>query len=503
MKSSIPWNNNEKPIEFPSRVLGATKISPNELSQHVFLAGAPGTGKTSTGINPILIGYWNYLSNDGLKVSMLVVDPKVELINTLRKLDARDTNNRLIELMNEDSIFNLNPFEGLDMYPGLDDKMEYLFNQFDGNKAFDGNNGVFRDSSLALLHEMSCLEEAYFKTTGQSLFTSLAMLCSDTIKNPNFADGLHILSKHGARAVLYPVKRIHWAAVNVIAHKDISDEVCVFDLIEILIKQNAPNLIELFAPLEVYQRESLSNPSRTKENLKQFGYYVSYWELLLNTLRSSRYKKMFNLNSILGYNGKKVGPIAEWINNEKVLLVTPQIGVVQDEMIVKTLKRLVFNAMLERENMLAPMAYIADEFQNFISTDESSGEHNFLDRCRSFRVSCVLATQSVDSLSERVTRQNGAAGAQALSSMLNNISNRMIFRTSDFQTTHLMRIWIEVSPIPHKGHVIDKTPLASLNVGECYWMRGGNWSREQVELAPSNDIEHSLQAHSQPILHMA
>lgn len=492
-KTSIPWDKSAKSIEMDTSILGKKKFEPEELSKHLLVLGETGVGKTSSVIEPVIRGYWNYISNEGLGFGMFVVDPKRELVKTLQELDEKEGNDRLVNLAEIDSDKRLNPFEMLDHYPSLADKMEYLFNLFGGSQEFDGNNAIFRDGGLTLLKDFCELEETFFNETQTSLLTSLALMWPLTSKKTNLADGLNLLSKAGLTGRMISHEKVNWDSVGFVPEyvSDDDEELLnysVFDLVECLIEALAPSLHDKFLFLEAYKEDCRKPIHRPKDNLKQFGYYVSYWALMLNVLSSEGYKNIFDLNIALESEYSNPGQIAEWLDAEKVLIINPKIGSKTDEVIVMTIKRLVFNYMLNRNNMLAPMAYVADEFQNFISSDRETGEQNFLDRCRSYRVSCVLATQSVDSLSNRVFEQNGLAGEKALESMLNNISNRIVFRTTDYKTSNLLRGWIPPSPSNHGRHVLDNFPLASLAIGECYWIRDGQWSREKIELI-NRDIE--------------
>lgn len=493
-KNSIPWSHVEKPIEMEVSILGKKKFVPEELSRHILILGQTGVGKSSSVVAPVLRAYWNYVSKDGFLFGMLVVDPKRELVATLEDLDEKDGGDRLVNLSEINSGNRLNPFEMISEYPLLGDKMEYLFNIFSGSQEFDGNNAVFRDGGLTLLRDVCELEEAFFNETKTSLLTSLALMLPSKTQKVSLADGLKALSKYGVTGKMMSFEKIDWEAAGINTARFSEEEhystYSVFDVVECLLKELASSLLDQFEFLEAYQDGCKTPAHRVNEHLKQFGYYTSYWDLMLNVLVSEKYKNIFDLNAALDFDETQPGQIAKWLDAEKVLVITPKLGVKADEIIIMNLKRLVFNYMLNRSNMLAPMAYVADEFHNFISSDTETGEHNFLDRCRSYRVSCVLATQSVDSLSNRVFEQNGYVGEKALESMLNNISNRVVFRTTDHKTSNLLRGWIPPSPSNPARHVLDNFPLASLATGECYWIRNGEWSREQIEL-PAKNVESS------------
>lgn len=495
-QTSIEWTNNELSIELDTKILGKKKFNPVELSRHLLVLGSTGTGKTASAIKPLLKGFWFYVSKEGCKYSVLVVDPKNELIGTLNQWDEQNDQKRVVNLSEVNLNKRLNPFEGIEKYQTLADKLEYFFSLFGAGKSEGGDNAIFRDSGLSLLREFCDIEEQFFNKTKQSLLTMLAKMWGvRDLDRVSLADGLFIFAKKGHSASMLPHNRVNFSDVGLSVsdydERYYSDKYSVFDLMEILLSVHAPELLIDFENFSLYQKDC-KNVHKGMSNLKQFGYYVSYWDLMLQTLQSERYKAVFDLNLALE-KAEAEGQIARWMDAGKVLVILPVLGSIIDEKIVQTIKGLVFNYMLTRKNMLAPMAYVADEFHNFISTDEETGEQNFLDKCRSYRVSCLLATQGIDSLSDRVQRQNGTAGAMALNSMLTNLGNRMVFRTLDSKTASMMRDWIEPSPLNPTRHVLSSFPIAQLEVGECYWVRGSEWSREKIVLPVINTNEPEAQ----------
>ncbi|AHF02264.1 hypothetical protein THIAE_05845 [Thiomicrospira aerophila AL3] len=207
---------------------------------------------------------------------------------------------------------------------------------------------------------------------------------------------------------------------------------------------------------------------------------------MFNTITSSSIRRLFDLDRLLTEPECADGPIQNMIANERFIVITPGVGGEADTLAIKLLKGLIFNAMMSRDNMLAPMAYVADEFQNFITTDSVTGDQNFLDKCRVFRVSCVLVTQSVMHLKNKVMEQKPIAGRAALGSLLINLSNKIVMRTSDNDTKSELKNWLPSSPNGSGMHVVDARPLMTLGLGEYYFSRAdGRWGREKVVLSPS------------------
>ena len=121
------------------------------------------------------------------------------------------------------------------------------------------------------------------------------------------------------------------------------------------------------------------------------------------------------------------------------------------------------------------------EFQRFISADPSSGEQSFLDRCRAFRVICVLSTQGLSSLSYALkTSSRTRAPEDAINVLLTNTGNKFFFRnTDDIIQSRLIGLIPEPS-VEGKPHLIRVRPASTLGVGEAYYgsvrRKLGSWN---------------------------
>jgi hypothetical protein len=135
-----------------------------------------------------------------------------------------------------------------------------------------------------------------------------------------------------------------------------------------------------------------------------------------------------------------------------------------------------------RENKVRPFAYIVDEAHRFITAGEQDGEQSLLDRCRAYRTMVVLSTQSIASLKVRLEGSAAFAGS-ALQVMLNNCGNALYFRSSDIATQESVQARIPDCPMAGRPHVIKVRPLTSLATGSCYALRAdGGWGLFQVQL---------------------
>ena len=88
----------------------------------------------------------------------------------------------------------------------------------------------------------------------------------------------------------------------------------------------------------------------------------------------------------------------------------PALNSAEDSLVAKAMKALFFEAVLnserrrEADHGMPLVAYVADEFHRFVTSDLVHGEQSFLDTCRSFGAFCVLACQSVASLRHALGR---------------------------------------------------------------------------------------------------
>ena len=136
-----------------------------------------------------------------------------------------------------------------------------------------------------------------------------------------------------------------------------------------------------------------------------------------------------------------------------------------------------------------PIGYVCDEFQRYITSDAETGEHNFLDRCRAYRVNSVLATQSMAALLAATNR--GLAGRSALDSILVNTPTKVCFRTTDETAVTTMKSFIPKDPRSEQ-HILNFRPPSSLLTGEYYFAIGPEWGRTRYLLPVRNEAGASL-----------
>ena len=169
----------------------------------------------------------------------------------------------------------------------------------------------------------------------------------------------------------------------------------------------------------------------------------------------------------------------------QLLLYQPSLSGL-DTLVGKMVKALFFEAVFndpdrQRGGADTPIAaYVADEFHRFATSDPVHGEQSFLDTCRSFGVSCVLACQSIASI-EHALAQRGGGGVQdraAVSIVWNNTGSKFFFRSTDPRTAD--RVDDLCPRLPGLAPVTHVRPLSSLAPGGV--LRG---ARRRALRAPS------------------
>ena len=168
-----------------------------------------------------------------------------------------------------------------------------------------------------------------------------------------------------------------------------------------------------------------------------------------------------------------------------------------DNLIAVALKASFFEAVLDDPDRarcgknLPLVAYVADEFHRFITSDPLHGEQSFLDTCRSFGAFCVLASQSVASLEHALAHGGGTyrQDESAVEILWNNTASKLVFRTTDPKTSSRVD---DLCPYrPGLAGVVRVRPVSTLRTGECYAaLADGRFERRQLEpFEPSNWVE--------------
>ena len=169
-----------------------------------------------------------------------------------------------------------------------------------------------------------------------------------------------------------------------------------------------------------------------------------------------------------------------------------------DALVTKVLKALFFEAVFNDPVRasggpdLPLVAYICDEFHQFVTSDRVHGEASFIDACRSSGVFCVLACQSVSSIEHAFAHSGGNAvrDTTAVSILWNNTGSKLFFRSTDPRTASRVE---ELCPYrPGLSPVTQVRPLSTLSPGECYAaLADGRFERRQLEPVLPRAVERA------------
>ena len=157
-------------------------------------------------------------------------------------------------------------------------------------------------------------------------------------------------------------------------------------------------------------------------------------------------------------------------NGRTVYVYQPQVGE-GDALIAKALKGAFFESVLasparrDRGATMPMVCYIADEFHRFITSDSGHGEQNFLDRCRSFGGACVLATQSDASVRHALSLAGEPSPDTAVRLLTTNTATKIAFRSTEEGVRNLLD---GICPGIGSHRVTAVRPPSSLRTGECY-----------------------------------
>jgi ATP-dependent protease ClpP protease subunit len=180
--------------------------------------------------------------------------------------------------------------------------------------------------------------------------------------------------------------------------------------------------------------------------------------------------------------------VEDAVNNGKVMIYSPGDSSFIADAIGRQIKARFFAATFARkhESLERPVAYVCDEFQRFITGDPESGEQSFLDRCRAYRGICVLATQSIASIAKALHETGENFVSDCISIILNNTGTKLFFRNTDTDNQRLLGELIPANALYGGCHIMTERPISTLGVGECYYLLSNSkWGRAQVSLLKS------------------
>jgi len=438
----IPYNGKEPPLRFDPPLMGESEITPSRLKGCLTL-GETGAGKTASFVEPVLHAMLSYRIEDKA-ASILVIDPKVELLDSVKKMLAE-----LGELERLVVVGQTGPIIYFDERHDL--SLEDRFAKANGFVSTNDRDDTGRWQLMAERFVMSFMADAqaFFDITGAGLLQSIVCIAT--------RDTAHLRS--GQWSALRKMLNLGMESGNQLRLiSDIYDVLCF-----------GVGLSKVERPYSRYI------------NLKDSDqiFYNSRGALLIADLLGSDDIEPFLDMSLTRSKGAVQGcNIAELIEHGAVIVFQPRKKATHD-LVGKALKSAFFRAAFERKDMQRPMGYFCDEAQRFLTTDEETGEHSVFDTARAYRLTACIATQSMAALQTAVGA--GPRAITALDSIVVNTPTKACFRTTDVASLQLMKRFIPPDP-RGLGHVLNARPPSSLKVGECYFSLGHEWGRSRYRL---------------------
>ena len=440
----IPYDGSEPALLFASPLMERSRILPSEMLNALAI-GSTGSGKTASFMEPALFSMLAYRLAGGKTASMLVIDPKVELLAGIeRTLQAQGELQRLVVVGRCDPVYLFQDDDGLSLVERFE-KVKGFFTTPDNS--IDGNRWQMFAEQLILSFLKD--DQVVARVCRLPLLESVATLVT--------GDASYL-------------QRNQWVALRKLLllgmeHGDnlrrISD---VYDMLTYGV-----GMVKLERPFARYI---------SMKDTDQYFYNARGALALVDGLGSEDIEACMDLSVRHGLTRADRTDVAALIDRGAVLVFQPRQTATHD-LVGRALKSLFFRSVMERTDMLRPIAYFCDEFQRFITQDPETGDHTFLDRCRAYRVNSFLATQSMAAL--LAATQSGAHSRSALDSILVNTPTKVCFRTTDETAVQTMKAFIPRDSRSEQ-HVLNYRPPSALLTGEYYFALQHHWGRTRYRL---------------------
>jgi DEAD/DEAH box helicase len=442
----VPYDGAEPPLVFSPTLFDRHEVLPSALTNALAI-GSTGSGKTVSFVLPALRAMLDYRLAQGKTASLLVIDPKVELLTAVEeKLTALGERPRLVVVGQCAPISYFQDNDGL----SVADRFEKVksFMAVSGPRADDHRWQLFAEQLiLAFLKD----DQQFANVCQLPLLESVATLVT--------GDAQYL-------------ERNQWVALRkllLLGMEDPANLRHISDAYDVL--TFGVGMTRMDRPFARYV---------ALKDGDQFFYNARGALTVVDGLGSTDIEHLMDFSVRRHLKKAHTTEVAELIESGHVIVFQPAQTATHD-LVGAALKSLFFRSVMERQDMQRPMGYFCDEFQRFITADPDTGEHTFLDRCRAYRVNCFLATQSMAALMAAVNK-GGNSFSSSLDSMLVNTPTKLCFRTTDVHAVATMKTFIPRDP-QSEQHVLNFRPPSSLLVGEYYFAMGHQWGRTRYQLA--------------------
>ncbi|MBV5347668.1 hypothetical protein JZU46_05585 [bacterium] len=441
----IPYDETEPAFKFEfGQVFGRNSIHPTELV-HTFITGATGAGKTYGGVKPLLQSFLAYKNAAGKPMGLLVIDPKSELLKVCAET--------LTQAGQPNRLFRPGSGQKISMFTtscelGLEDRYRTLSRMVQIKAHGDGM--VWQEKGHRLNIDMATLDRRFQLQTGYQLWGVVRSLIEDVDHTQGSQwENIHAVCKHS----LLSRGHIEWLTA-----------------VSTVLLQLCPGLHGVKSVFASYT----SDP----ELLNQLFFRVSNAEQICLGLCAPEVVGVINTNLFPDTGGDDVS-MEDLIDRGRVILYQPTSSHFGD-ITARLVKSRFFADALARRDMKQPVGYVADEFQRFITADRDTGEQSFMDRCRAYRVTCVVATQSLSSIEHALIQGGESSPRLAVEIIVANSPTKIIYRSIDSSTHNALKEWIPPAP-EGRRHVVDIRPPAQLATGSAYYLCDGVWGMHRYE----------------------
>ena len=447
--SPVPWDGMEPELVFKeSDFMHRPSMKPSKFMLALGLGGT-GSGKTHSFARPVLDAVLHYRLENGKTYSGLIIDPKAELLTSVKStLQGLGESERLLVLGQCPPI---RFFSDTDTF-STDDRFEKL-RSFVMTQASNQHDDRWQRFSDQLVQAFLNDDQRFFEATSLPLFECLCAMVHGNVRY------LKVSQWQALRDV------IHFAMGGMSSLRHLND--CY----EVLI--HCAGLDDMARPLSRYLGMS-------SDGMDQWFYNARGALAVVEPFASEDIDALIDLSVRRGNARAHTTSLVDVIDRGQLLVFQPSSRASHD-LAGKALKTLFFQTVIARRDMLRPIAYVCDEWQRFITVDPESGDHNFLDRCRAYRVTVVVASQSVAAL--QIAMGSGNTARDAVTSLLINLPTKVVFRTPCVQTVEAMKGYIPMDP-GGDLHILQCRPPSNLMTGEYYYTNQEDWGRARHSMPP-------------------
>ncbi len=470
----------------------------DQLRCHVLIQGETGSGKSKSGVLPILKAVLKTSENDGERPgvgAVLVIDPKREFGPCLQREQDRG-NVKVRNLVDHEceagERFRLNL---------MANESSALSDRSDENRYLsEARNVLTKVASIVPDHAAassllgkstlrSAGVNAYWDNQGTSLslvYLALAMMWLDCVRDSTDRDAFSGACPDPLREVaddfvldVKKRKNIIFLAYSLLSSLEKKNLFC--ELGRLLDKDEFGNVLRKHVgvgAIKAWKREyqTFKNPAGGDKRLWYSTLSCAQESLGVFSEPALSETLYFGCEPIID-GDRAYLDLQAVVSADKsvpeILRYCPDLKRGQGALVGKALKASFFNAVLMDPDRSDPntsdelplVGYVADECHRFITADAMHGEQSYLDTCRSFGGFCVLACQSTESLKHALSQIEAPAQIEsAVSILTQNTATKLYFRSTD---TGYLENLKRLLPPGRWGSMLDRRPLFTLDRGEC------------------------------------